>query len=207
MSEPELGKGPLTAEEVVRQREAMLRDDPAYRARVEEVEAEREERARRLREAEAPIVAELDGAGVSVSSVWDLVNTSVPYPDALSILLSHLKRGGYPEPVMESLGRALAVKPAVAWWDDLKQLYLSARGPGEEDGTAVALAACATKAQLDDLIGFLQVEERGESRIFFVRPVKRLGGERGREVLESLRDDPTLGREAAAALEGRSRNR
>src|SRR5205085_8876674 len=104
-----------------------------------------------------------------------------------------LKRGGYPERVMEGLGRALAVKPAVVWWDDLKHLYLSARDPGEEDGTAVALAACATKAQLDDLIGFLHVEGRGDSRIYFLRPIKRLGGERGREVLESLRDDPTFG--------------
>jgi hypothetical protein len=108
---------------------------------------------------------------------------------------------------MESLGRALAVKPAVAWWDDLKRLYVSARGPGEEDGTAVALAACATKAQLDDLIAFLDLEERGESRIYFLRPIKRLGGARGHDVLVSLRDDPTFGREATAALLGRSRSR
>jgi len=105
---------------------------------------------------------------------------------------------------MESLGRALAVKPAVVWWDDLKHLYLRARDPGEEDGTAVALAACATKAQLNDLIAFLEVEERGRSRIYFVRPIKRLGGERGREILESLRRDPTFGREATAAPLGDS---
>jgi hypothetical protein len=207
VSEPELPKGPISAEELVRRREERLRTDPGYRAQVEAVEAEREERARALREAERPIVEDLDAAGVSVSSVWDLVNTSVPYPDALPILLTHLKRAGYPERVMESLGRALAVKPAVAFWDDLKRLYLSARGSGEEDGTAVALAACATKAQLDDLIDLLGAEERGESRIYFVRPIKRLGGERGRKVLESLRDDPTFGREATAALLGRSRNR
>jgi hypothetical protein len=185
-----------------------LEADPEYQARVAAAEAEREERTRLLRKAERPIVEDLNAAaGEAVSSVWDLVNTSVPHPDALPILLAHLKRGGYPDRVMESLGRALAVGPAVAWWDDLKRLYLSARGPGEEDGTAVVLAACATKAQLDDLIAFLDVEERGESRIYFVRPIKRLGGERGREVLESLRDDPTLGREVTAALDGRSRNR
>lgn len=206
MSKPELPKGPITAEDLVRRREELLRTDPEYRAQVEAVEAEREERARALREAERPIVEDLDAAGVSVSSVWDLVNTSVPYPDALPILLAHLKRGGYPERVMESLGRALAVKSAVTFWDDLKQLYVSARGPGEEDGTAVALAACATKAQVDDLIDLLGAAGRGESRVYFVRPIKRLGGERGREVLESLRDDPVLGREATAALLGKSRN-
>jgi len=56
----------------------MLRTDPDYRAQVEAVEAERGERARVLTEAERPIVADLNGAGVSVSSVWDLVNTSEP---------------------------------------------------------------------------------------------------------------------------------
>jgi hypothetical protein len=187
--------------------EEKLRTDPDYRAQVEAAEAERSERVRVLREAERPIVADLIRAGVSVDSVWDLVNTSDPYPIALPILLEHLERGGYPERVMESLGRALAVKPSVAWWDRLRALYLAARSPGEEDGIAVALAACATKDQLDDLVSFLSVEERGESRIYFVRPIKRLGGARGLGVLESLRDDATFGREATAALLGKPRNR
>ncbi len=114
--------------------------------------------------------------------------------------LDHLEHGAYPERVMEGLGRALAVKPSVAWWEQLKALYLAARGPGEEDGTAVALAACATKAQLGDLIQFLSLESRGMSRIYFLRPIKRLGGEDGRRVLESLAEDPTFGKEATALL-------
>jgi hypothetical protein len=195
--------GPTTADEVLRQREEMLRNDPAYRARVEAVEAERRARSETLREAKRPIVRELNTAGLNVGSVWDLVNTSEPYPGALPVLLRHLEKGGYPDRVMESLGRALAVKPAVAWWDRLKALYLAARNPGEEDGAAVALAACATKAQLDDLISLLSVEERGESRIYFLRPIKRLGGQEGRDVLETLRDDPIFGKEAAALLRRR----
>jgi hypothetical protein len=200
-------RGPISAADLVREKEEKLRTDPEYRAQVEAVEAERSERVRALREAERPIVADLNRAGVSVDSVWDLVNTSDPYPIALPILLDHLERGGYPDRVMESLGRALAVKPSVVWWDRLRVLYLAARNPGEEDGTAVALAACATKDQLDDLIGFLSMDERGESRIYFVRPIKRLGGERGRQVLESLRHDATFGREATAVLLGKSPNR
>jgi hypothetical protein len=83
--------------------------------------------------------------------------------------MEHLERGGYPEVVMEGLGRALAVKPSVAFWDRLKARWLHARHPGEEDGAAVALAACATRKQLDDLIEFVSAEDRGESRLFFVR--------------------------------------
>jgi hypothetical protein len=95
------------------------------------------------------------------------------------------------------------VKPAVAFWDGLKALYLAPRGPGEEDGTAVAMAACATEAQLDDLIGFLSVDERGQSRIYFVRPILNVGGAHGREVVEALRADPVFGKEATALLSRR----
>ncbi|WP_062524216.1 hypothetical protein [Demequina rhizosphaerae] len=182
---------------------AELQNDPEYQRKVQAAEVERQARAQVLREAEQPIVADLRAAGVEVNSVWDLVNTSDPYPAALPILVEHLERGGLPERVMESLGRALAVKPAVAFWERLKTRWLCAGGPGEEDGAAVALAACATKAQVDDLIGFLSVAERGQSRIYFIRPILSLGGDRGREVIEALRNDPVLGKEATALLKRR----
>ncbi|GAB3595613.1 hypothetical protein [Microbacterium tumbae] len=182
---------------------AELQNDPEYQRKVQAAEAERQARAQVLREAEQPIVADLRAAGVEVNSVWDLVNTSDPYPAALPILVDHLELGSYPERVMESLGRALAVKPAVAFWERLKARWLDARNPGEEDGAAVALAACATQAQLDDLIGFLAVEERGQSRIYFIRPILKVGGDRGREVVNALRDDPVLGKEATALLKRR----
>jgi hypothetical protein len=93
-----------------------LRDDPEYQLKMAAAEAEREEHASRSRTAEQPIVADLRSAGVEVNSVWDLVNTSDPYPGALPVLMEHLERGGYPERAVENLGRALAVKPSVAFW-------------------------------------------------------------------------------------------
>jgi len=74
----------------------MLRDDPEYRAKVEAAERSRRERVQGLRVAEQPIVADLRQAGVEVSSVWDLVNTSQPYPAALPVLLEHLERAATP---------------------------------------------------------------------------------------------------------------
>lgn len=202
MTNYELPNVPMLASDVIRLKEEMLQNNPAYRAAVEAADAERAERARRLREAEQGIVADLQRV-VQIESVWDLVNTASPYPDALPILMEHLERGGYPERVMESLGRAMAVKPSVAFWDRLKACWLGARDPGEEDGAAVALAACATKAQLDDLVEFLSAPGMGESRIYFVRPVLRLGGDRGRQVVEGFTDDPVLGKEASALLRRR----
>jgi hypothetical protein len=189
--------GPLGATEFL----AQLEKDKEYQRKKAAFAAGLQERAAVLRAAEQPIVADLRGIGVQVDSVWDLVNTSEPYPTALPVLMEHLERGGYPDRVMESLGRALAVRPAVAYWQRLKKLYQSPRSSAEEDGVAVALAACATQAQLDDLIGFLSLSQRGESRIYFIRPILSVGGDRGRKIVHSLRSDPTFGKEARALLE------
>jgi hypothetical protein len=61
--------------------------------------------------AEAPLVEELNGLGVHVSSVWDLVNTAKPYPEAIPLLLDHLCRA-YPDRILEGIARALAVPDA-----------------------------------------------------------------------------------------------
>lgn len=199
-----LVNGYISAEDAAKVREELFRD-PEYRRMFDAVEAAREERARMLAEAEAPIVRDLRAAGFRVDSVWDLGNTGEPYREALPVLMDHLERGGYPDRVMESLGQMLAVKPSVVYWDRLKARYLDPRGSGEEEGAAIALAAAATKRQLPDLIGFVEDEQRGDVRIYFLRPIKRLGGEEGLQLLERLRDDPVLGREATALLRKRRR--
>lgn len=182
---------------------AELQDDPEYQRNMRVREAERQATAEVLNKAEQPILADLRAVGFTVNSVWDLGNTSEPYVAALPVLMDHLERGGYPERVMESLGQSLAVKPAVAFWDRLKARWLQARDSGEETGAAVALAACATDAQFDDLASFLTVTERGQSRIYFIRPILRVGGPRGRDLVEGLRDDPVFGKEATALLKRR----
>lgn len=198
------GQKAMTASDLVALKDELLRNDPAYRAQAEAVEAERQQRVVALREAEQPIVRDLRGAGVEVTSVWDLVNTSVPYPQALPVLLDHLRRGGYPDRVMESLGRALAVRPASFAWELLRDLYLSASGRGEMEGLAVALAASATTEHLPELEALLREESRGDTRIHFLRAIKRVGGKEGRQILKSLRDDPVFGREARAVLHAKA---
>jgi hypothetical protein len=158
------------------------------------------ERAIPLRAAEVPIVRELCEAGYDVNSVWDLVNTSEPYPNALNVLLRHLQIGGYPDRVMESLGRALAVEPAAYMWNQLCALFERAEGAGEKEGLAVALAAAATPEHLDQMIGLLHNPSLGRMRVHLLRAIKRVGGKTGRDVLKSLGSDDILGREARALL-------
>lgn len=196
MSDRGRRSGGISATELM----AQLQNDADYQRRMLAAEAERQANAQKLRDAEQPIVVDLRASGVDVHSVWDLVNTAKPYPAALPVLMEHLESGGYPDRVMESLGRALAVKPAVTFWDRLKARYLAPRSAGEQEGAAVALAASATYAQLDDLIEFLTIEAREQSRIYFLRPILSVGGERGRQLVESLRSDPVFGKEASALL-------
>lgn len=193
--------GGVTAAEL----NARLAQDEEYQAKAAALEAEMRARRQQLQQAEQPIVTDLRAAGVEVNSVWDLVNTAEPYPDALQILLEHLQRGGYPDRVMESLARALAVKPAAHAWEILRDLYLKAEGHGEEEGLAVALAASATADHLSALIALLDETSRGSTRIHFLRPIKRVGGKRGLDVLTSLQDDPLFGKEASALLKRRAR--
>lgn len=181
---------------------AELAQDREFQRAAAERAAQLAERVASYRAAEAPIVADLRLAGVDVSSVWDLVNTVEPYPLALPVLLEHLEQGGYPDRVMEGLGRALAVRPAVVWWDRLCALYRRSEGPEEREGLAVALAAAATPAQLDSLVALVGEEPLGESRVHLVRAILRVGGGSGRSVVESLRSDRVLGVEATAALDG-----
>ncbi|WP_295775628.1 hypothetical protein [uncultured Microbacterium sp.] len=193
---PQLRNSWITGEEAERRKKELLRNDPVYRAQVEAVEAERRERVRKLREAEQPIIKDLRDVGIEVGSVWDLVNTSAPYLPALPVLMKHLERDGYPDRVVESIGRALAVRESVPYWHRLRDLYLRAEGRGARSGLAVALGVSATPAQLEELIELLHNESLGESRVLLIAPVIKLGGARGREVIKALRDHPVLGKEA-----------
>jgi hypothetical protein len=117
--------------------------------------------------------------------------------------MEHLERGGYPDRVLEGVARALAVEPAAVYWGRLYVLYLRAEGPDATEGLAAALAASATPEHFDDLVALLDETSRGSTRIHFIRPILRVGGDRGRAVVEALRDDPVFGKEAKALLKRR----
>lgn len=162
-----------------------------------------EARAEELRSAEVPIVNDLRSAGVEVSSVWDLVNSPNDYDDALPILVQHLSTRAYPDRVRESLGRALAVRQAQPYWGKLRDLYLAATGAGEGEGLAIALAGSAAPENLDGLLELINQHPQGTTQIHLLRAIKRVGGRRGIEFLESLSSDPVFGKEATALLRAR----
>lgn len=198
ISEDNFPEGGLTAKQLM----DLLEQDPAFRAGRASGEAELEQRVRRWREAEQPLVEDLRREGVCVDSVWDLVNTSEPYPEALAVLMAHLERDVYPDRVREGIARALAVIPASVYWDRLRAVYQKPLGRGAKEGVAVALAVAVAAAaeHMDAVEALVRDEGNGESRVHFVGAILRIGGMRGRSFVESLRSDPVLGREASALL-------
>jgi len=180
----------ITAAELM----AELNADPKFVAAREKEEEERQRRHAEYRKAEAPLVKELHAAGFAVDTAWDLVNTTAPYPEALSILLEHLGRP-YPGPVLEGIARALAVPEARFGWPVLIARYQSERNVRAKDGLAVAISAVADEDLIDDVIALVRDERQGPSRVLLLDALDRSKDRRAHEVLREMASDPDLEKE------------
>lgn len=105
----------MTAAEYIR----LTESDPAYQARLREMEAEREQLRQRCIEDEQGLVVELRALGLRIDSVYDLVNNRPhpvlqnkfvgPYREAYPVLLKHLGIAHEPN-IREGIIRALIVR-------------------------------------------------------------------------------------------------
>ncbi len=202
-------RGPRTATEVIAEREERLRTDPVYAAQVKVVEDERAAAQAANRQAELPVLADLAMSGITLDTVWNLYKFPEAYVAAVPILLRHLVLG-YPDRVLEGIGQGLVTRAARPWWAELKALYVTPQREPVRDRLAGALAECAAREHYDDLLTFVADPTLGTSRIYFLRPINRIGNRisrgQGRLAIERLAKDPDLAREASAILKGRSRN-
>jgi len=186
----------MTAAELVEQ----LAQDPGYQERKAKFDSELENRVADWRRAEAPLVADLRRVGIDVESVWDLVNAEEPYAAALPILVQYLEVGDLPDRVLEGVGRSLAVKPAVEFWDRLLAVMKSEPTAGHAEGVAVAMAGCATPDHISDLIAMIVEMKRTPAHIHLLRPIYAHGGDLGRSCVKSLLEDPILAKEASILM-------
>lgn len=192
-----------------------LNSNPTLAARKQADATALAERSLRIRSEEEPILMDLKGVGLEVQSSWDLVKMSLPYPQAIPVLLEHLQRP-YSDVVREGIARALAVPdPAVqSAWKMLVDEYRKApigRGIratgdmiefklGAKEGLACALAASVSDETLPELIDLARDRTLGESRVLLLSALK---GRRSTDVLvkqalDDLATDPDLKQEIAA---------
>lgn len=192
------------------EREERLRTDPEYAAQVQAVADERAAVVAATRQAERPVLDDLAKVGVDLDTVWSLYKFPELRERAIPVLLRHLVLD-YPDRVVQGIGLGLADKSARPWWDELRALYLGPQREAVQDRLAGALAECAKREHYDDLLAFIGNEALGTSRIYFVRPIIRIGNRisagHGRRAIEPLARDPVLGREASAVLKGLSSNK
>jgi hypothetical protein len=190
---------------------AQLKAEGRYDAIMERKRLQEEELQKReaeLRLAEAPLLQDLLAVGYQADSVWDLVNTAIPYPEALPVLLDHLQRP-YPDPVRDGIARALAVRQAKFGWHVLVRLYRAEPEPDGrvKQGLAAAVAAAADDDLLDELIALLRDVQLGPTRVFLLSALTRSKDPRARAALTELATDPDLAKEIQVILRRRKRTK
>lgn len=93
-----------------------LQNDPKWVAEDAARKAEWAETAAQITAEQAELVRDLRGVGLQLDSIWDLVNTTDSYPEAIPVLLDHASRpyatGPYSWRIREAILRALTVPEA-----------------------------------------------------------------------------------------------
>jgi HEAT repeat protein len=180
-------KGGMTAGEAM----AILEADPEWVARRDARRAQLEAEIAELRKLQIPLIRDLCSVGYEVKSVWDLVNTSNAYPEALPVLAKHLERD-YPPEIKDGIARALAVPDAKFAWPILLKQYIGETQRRTKGGLAAALGAIADDDVLPDLIALLKDRSHGTSRVLLLDGFYRSKDPAALAALVEMQDDPDL---------------
>lgn len=201
MSKDKKPRKPITAAELM----AQLNQDPDYVRRREEKDRHFRALHEQLAKAQQPLVAALSNVGVMVQSVWDLVNTSKEYKQAIPVLIVHLERP-YPWRIREGIARALTVKYAgedayTALVREFRKLPDSSDPDqhGFKWALGNAISVVANKNHYEDLAGLARDRVHGQSRDMIVRRLPKLDRERSADLLVDLLGDDDV---AGFALQG-----
>ena len=194
---------PMTAAKLLQE----LNSDPEWVARDREREASREAFSARIREEARPVLEDLAKVGFPVRSVYDLVNTSSPYPEAIPILLEHLGQPYHPR-IREGLARALTVREAQGAVPQLIEAFrqdpdVSLNGPKWALGNA--LYFLAGEEFLPDILDLSLDSSHGPARHMLIYILARSPDVEARAALEKLREDPDVGPHIDRAIELKGR--
>lgn len=168
-------------------------------------EAKEHERLRLLLDAELNkecqlLYNQLRDIGVLTNDIWDFVNTSESYPEAIPLLIKHLEKP-YHKRNKEGIVRALAVKEAkgIACQAIINEYNRSDKSDFHYCWTfGNTMNVVINKDYLDQVISIVENPENGESREMFVMALGKFKNNKVREVLfKLLNDKDELVRKAA----------
>lgn len=135
---------------------------------------------------------ELQKVGIIIDDIYDLVNTSIPYPEAIPILINAIEKGLSDKILIEGIIRSLAVKEVRGLCNKvlIKEFY---RIPKENTfllwaiGNTMDVVIC--QEDVDDIIEIIKKKEYGVSRQMFVYALRKVNAEKSENVLIDLLDD------------------
>ena len=143
-----------------------LARDPEYQQRMEQKQNSLEESWKVMDDDELELVAELSNAGYQIDSVWDLVNTDTPYPDAIPILMRHLEIRHHPR-IREGITRSLICNEAKGVATRQLINYFKTLGEPEDDYKwvlAMAIAGTATEEYVSEILELARDKRHGRAR-------------------------------------------
>ena len=181
----------------------LLRKPKKTEEEVSELEYVRELLDSKLKEEIFPLSTELNKY-LSINDIWDLVNTSQNYKDAIPTLINHLSKPYHPRN-KEGIVRALAVKEAkgMACKSIIEEYH---KAPKDNSGYRWAfgntMAVTMTEEYIDDVIAIVRDESNGESRHMFVAALGNTKSPRVKATLQELlnESDEAIAKEARKAL-------
>jgi HEAT repeat protein len=186
---------PMGADELM----AKLNQDPEFVRRRDEKEEYFRGLKQHFAQAEFPLVKALNDAGVTVESVWDLVNTKRPYPEAIPVLIAHLSLS-YPYRIREGIARALTTKDACkagyrALVSEFKKVPKSddPAAPDFKWALGNAISVVADKSNFDEVADLIRDRSHGSARDMMVLGLPRLDNRRAAAVLIEQLDDVDAG--------------
>ena len=146
---------------------AELQRSPEFAAQKKWREGQDDQRLHELHKEQMQLLSELKNLGISISSVWDLVNSKENYSVAIPILVCHLSFP-YSASVKEGIVRALTVDYAGS--EALRQLVQEFRKQNDDSETSMkwvlgnAIATAARSSDADTLISLATDPSQGKAR-------------------------------------------
>lgn len=194
---------PVSATELMNE----LNQDPDFVRRQREAERHFKVLGERLKQAEKPLVDALnDVVGISVESIWDLVNTRRSYERAVPVLIAHLNYR-YPYRIREGIARALTVKFAgdrayKALVHQFKSQPDSSDPAQQEFKWALgnAISVVADESHFDEVVELVRDKRHGIARDMMVLRLPTLDSSKSVDVLIEMLDDDQVADNALIAL-------
>jgi hypothetical protein len=170
-----------------------LNQDPEFVRRRQEQDKHFRALEENFEQAERPLVQTLnDVVGVSVKSVWDLVNMRREYRRAIPVLVAHL-RYEYPYRIREGIARALTVKYAGedAYAALVRKFRKSPTGAYAAElefkwALGNAISVVADPGHFDEVVELARDKRHGATRDMMVLRLPRLDPRRAVDVLIDL---------------------